>query len=152
MSKQKNMTGQIATLKKVMHYLKHYIPILILSVVLLLAALVFLLTIVTLNRRISAIQRAGIQVASLLISRESRAVYINDMEFQLTEAALAGEGVMLGIHNLVRGHLARGALVFAHPAQITSGRSNFMRINPVARQRPIVARFAEHLLRDLRGH
>lgn len=34
MSKQKNMTGQIATLKKVMHYLKHYIPILILSVVL----------------------------------------------------------------------------------------------------------------------
>ena len=34
MSKQKNMTGQIATLKKVMHYLKHYIPILILTVVL----------------------------------------------------------------------------------------------------------------------
>ena len=34
MSKQKNMTGQIAILKKVMHYLKHYIPILILSVVL----------------------------------------------------------------------------------------------------------------------
>ena len=34
MSKQKNMTGQIATLKKVMHYLKHYILILILSVVL----------------------------------------------------------------------------------------------------------------------
>ena len=34
MSKQKNMTGQIATLKKVMHYLKNYIPILILSVVL----------------------------------------------------------------------------------------------------------------------
>ena len=34
MSKQRNMTGQIATLKKVMHYLKHYIPILILSVVL----------------------------------------------------------------------------------------------------------------------
>ena len=34
MSKQKNMTGQIATLKKVMHYLKHYIPILILSIVL----------------------------------------------------------------------------------------------------------------------
>jgi DNA-binding winged helix-turn-helix (wHTH) protein len=62
--------------------------LLLFSTALLLAALVFLLTIVTLNRRISAIQRAGIQVASLLISRESRAVYINDMEFQLTEAAL----------------------------------------------------------------
>lgn len=55
---------------------------------LLLAALVFLVTIIALNRRISAIQRSGIQVATLLISRESRAVYINDMEFALTEAAL----------------------------------------------------------------
>lgn len=58
------------------------------STALLLAALVFLVTIIALNRRISAIQRSGIQVASLLISREGRAVYINDMEFSLTEAAL----------------------------------------------------------------
>lgn len=58
------------------------------STALLLAALVFLVTIIALNRRISAIQRAGIQVSSMLISREARAVYINDMEFQLTEAAI----------------------------------------------------------------
>jgi DNA-binding winged helix-turn-helix (wHTH) protein len=58
------------------------------STALLLAALVFLVTIIALNRRMSAIQRAGIQVASMLISREARAVYINDMEFQLTEAAI----------------------------------------------------------------
>ncbi len=70
----------------------------------------------------------------------------------LTDACLAGEGVMLGIQNLVRGHLHSGALVCAHPAQIASGRSNFMKINPAARQRPLVARFADHLLRDLRGH
>ncbi len=62
--------------------------LLVFSTALLLAALVFLVTIITLNRRMSAIQRSGIQVASLLISREARAVYINDMEFQLTEAAL----------------------------------------------------------------
>jgi DNA-binding winged helix-turn-helix (wHTH) protein len=62
--------------------------LLIFATALLLAALVFLVTIVALNRRISAIQRSGIQVASLLISREGRAVYINDMEFALTEAAL----------------------------------------------------------------
>ncbi|PLL14662.1 hypothetical protein C0V75_04410 [Tabrizicola sp. TH137] len=62
--------------------------LLVFSTALLLAALVFLVTIIALNRRISAIQRSGIQVASLLISREGRAVYINDMEFQLTEAAL----------------------------------------------------------------
>ena len=62
--------------------------LLVFSTALLLAALVFLVMIVALNRRLSAVQRAGIQVASLMISRESRAVYINDMEFSLTEAAL----------------------------------------------------------------
>ena len=62
--------------------------LLLFSTAMLIAALVFLVMIVALNRRISAIQRAGIQVASLMISREARAVYINDMEFQLTEAAL----------------------------------------------------------------
>jgi DNA-binding winged helix-turn-helix (wHTH) protein len=58
------------------------------STALLLAALVFLVTIITLNRRMSAIQRSGIQVSSLMINREGRSVYINDMEFQLTEAAI----------------------------------------------------------------
>jgi DNA-binding winged helix-turn-helix (wHTH) protein len=62
--------------------------LLIFATALMVAALVFLVTIIALNRRISAIQRSGIQVASLLISRESRAVYINDMEFALTEAAI----------------------------------------------------------------
>ena len=62
--------------------------LLVFSTALMVAALVFLVTIIALNRRISAIQRSGIQVASLLISREARAVYINDMEFALTEAAI----------------------------------------------------------------
>lgn len=62
--------------------------LLVFASALLVAALVFLVTIITLNRRISVIQRSGIQVASLLISRETRAVYINDMEFALTEAAI----------------------------------------------------------------
>jgi DNA-binding winged helix-turn-helix (wHTH) protein len=62
--------------------------LLVFATALLVATLVFLVTIIALNRRISAIQRSGIQVASLLISREGRAVYINDLEFALTEAAL----------------------------------------------------------------
>ncbi|MEO8241557.1 MAG: helix-turn-helix domain-containing protein [bacterium] len=62
--------------------------LLVFSTALLIATLVFLVTIIMLNRRISAIQRSGIQVASMLISREGRAVYINDLEFALTEAAL----------------------------------------------------------------
>ena len=62
--------------------------LLVFSTALLLACLVFLVTIVTLNRRISAIQRSGIEVSSMLISREALAVYINDLEFKLTEASL----------------------------------------------------------------
>jgi DNA-binding winged helix-turn-helix (wHTH) protein len=62
--------------------------LLLFSTALLVSSLVFLVMIIALNRRISAIQRSGIQVASLMISREARAVYINDLEFQLTEAAL----------------------------------------------------------------
>jgi DNA-binding winged helix-turn-helix (wHTH) protein len=58
------------------------------STALLIATLVFLVTIITLNRRISAIQKSGIQVARMVTSREARAVFINDLEFQLPEAAL----------------------------------------------------------------
>lgn len=62
--------------------------LLVFSSGILIAALVFLVMIIVLNRRISAIQRSGIQVSSLMISREARAVYINDLEFTLTEAAI----------------------------------------------------------------
>jgi len=55
---------------------------------LLVAALVFVLTIIALNRRMGEIERAGIQVNSLIISRADRTVYLNNMEFALTEAAI----------------------------------------------------------------
>ena len=62
--------------------------LLVFATALLVAALVFLVTILALNRRIGEIERAGIQVSSLLISREERTVYLNNMEFTLTEAAI----------------------------------------------------------------
>lgn len=55
---------------------------------LLVASLVFVVTIVLLNRRIAAIERQGIQVASLAINREEKIVTLNDMEFSLTGAAI----------------------------------------------------------------
>lgn len=55
---------------------------------LLVASLVFLITIVVLNRRMGEIERAGIQINSLIISRADRTVYLNNMEFSLTEAAI----------------------------------------------------------------
>ena len=55
---------------------------------LLVASLVFVVTIVLLNRRIGAIERQGIQVSSLAINREEKIVMLNDMEFSLTGAAI----------------------------------------------------------------
>jgi DNA-binding winged helix-turn-helix (wHTH) protein len=55
---------------------------------LLIASLVFLLTIVALNKRMGEIERQGITVNSLLISRDQNTVYINNFEFKLTEAAI----------------------------------------------------------------
>jgi DNA-binding response OmpR family regulator len=52
------------------------------------ACLVFLVTIVTLNRRMGEIERSGIQVSSLVLSREERVVLLNNMEFKLTDAAM----------------------------------------------------------------
>jgi DNA-binding winged helix-turn-helix (wHTH) protein len=54
----------------------------------LIAALVFLVALVTMNRRMAQIERAGIQVSSLLISRDENTVYLNNMGFKLTGAAM----------------------------------------------------------------
>ncbi len=91
--------------------------LLVFATALLIASLVFLVTIVALNRRISAIQRAGIQVSSMLISREARAVYINDMEFQLTEAALETLAV------LAEARMDDEVLTGAQIEAVVSGRS-----------------------------
>jgi DNA-binding winged helix-turn-helix (wHTH) protein len=62
--------------------------LLVFATAMLIAAVVFLVTIIALNRRMSEIERAGIQVSSLLISREENSVWLNSMEFKLTEAAI----------------------------------------------------------------
>jgi len=62
--------------------------LLVFAAALLVAALVFLVMIAALNRRIGEIQRAGIEVRSLLVSRGENAVVLNDMSFTLTPAAI----------------------------------------------------------------
>ncbi|PIB23109.1 histidine kinase [Amylibacter kogurei] len=61
--------------------------LLVLASALLLAALYFLLNNYGLARRVSEIERSGIMINSLIINREEQVVYINNMEFELTEAA-----------------------------------------------------------------
>lgn len=55
---------------------------------LLVASLVFLLTILGLNKRMLEIDKQGIQISSLMISRAENTVYLNNMEFKLTGAAI----------------------------------------------------------------
>ncbi|WP_076486227.1 MULTISPECIES: winged helix-turn-helix domain-containing protein [Rhodobacter] len=62
--------------------------LLVFATVLMVAALVLLVTIASLNRRMSAIQRTGIEVQSLRILRAENAVMLNDMAFTLTPAAI----------------------------------------------------------------
>jgi DNA-binding winged helix-turn-helix (wHTH) protein len=62
--------------------------LLVFATALLVAALVFLVMLVTLNRRMAQIERTGIQVNSLLISREENTVYLNNLDFKLTAAAM----------------------------------------------------------------
>ncbi len=62
--------------------------LLIFATALLTASLVFLVMLIVLNRRMAQIERSGIQVSSLLISREEKMVYLNNMGFKLTDAAM----------------------------------------------------------------
>jgi DNA-binding winged helix-turn-helix (wHTH) protein len=62
--------------------------LLLFATALLIAALVFLVMIVALNKRMGEVERQGIQVSSLLISRSENAVLLNNMEFKLTAAAI----------------------------------------------------------------
>jgi DNA-binding winged helix-turn-helix (wHTH) protein len=62
--------------------------LLVFSTALLVAALVFLVILITLNRRMAEIERSGIEVNSLLISRDEKTVYLNNHGFKLTDAAM----------------------------------------------------------------
>ena len=62
--------------------------LLVFATALLIAAVTFLVMLVTLNRRMARIERKGIEVNSLLISRDQNTVLLNDFEFKLTDAAI----------------------------------------------------------------
>lgn len=68
--------------------------LLVFSAAILVAALVFLVNIAGMNRRMGEVERAGIQINSLIISRDELVVYINNMEFSLTEAAFEALAVL----------------------------------------------------------
>jgi DNA-binding winged helix-turn-helix (wHTH) protein len=62
--------------------------LLVFATAMLIAAVAFLVMLIVLNRRMGQIERHGIEVNSLLISRDQNTVYLNNFEFKLTEAAI----------------------------------------------------------------
>ncbi|MBI1417034.1 MAG: hypothetical protein GC146_07420 [Limimaricola sp.] len=62
--------------------------LLVFATALLIAAVAFLVMLVALNRRMGQIERKGIEVNSLIISRDQKSVYLNNFEFRLTDAAI----------------------------------------------------------------
>ena len=91
--------------------------LLVFSTALLIAALTFLVMLTLLNRRMAQIERSGIQVSSLLISRAEKAVYLNNMGFKLTDAALETLSVLAEAR--MDGDILTGAEIEA----IVSGRN-----------------------------
>ena len=62
--------------------------LLVFATALLIAAVAFLVMLIGLNRRLGQIERKGIEVNSLRISRDEKAVWLNNFEFKLTPAAI----------------------------------------------------------------
>jgi DNA-binding winged helix-turn-helix (wHTH) protein len=62
--------------------------LLVFATALLIASVMFLVMLIAMNRRMGKIERKGIEVNSLLISRDQNMVYLNDFEFKLTDAAI----------------------------------------------------------------
>jgi DNA-binding winged helix-turn-helix (wHTH) protein len=66
----------------------------IFAMALLISTVVFVLLIVALNKRLSEIERTGINIKSVIINRDENLVYINDLEFNLTEALFEAISVL----------------------------------------------------------
>lgn len=62
--------------------------LLVFATAMMIAAVAFLVMLVAMNRRMGQIEKKGIEVNSLLISRDQNTVYLNNFEFKLTEAAI----------------------------------------------------------------
>lgn len=62
--------------------------LLVLASALLLSAFYFLFTNYGLSQRLDTYQKQGIHITSLIVSRDERVVYINNMEFELTESIM----------------------------------------------------------------
>ncbi|MDQ2094418.1 winged helix-turn-helix domain-containing protein [Rhodalgimonas zhirmunskyi] len=85
--------------------------LMIFATALLIAALVFLVMLTVLSRRMAQIERAGMQINSLVINREENAVYLNDFALDLSPAVMETMSVLAEAR--MDGDVVSGALIEA---------------------------------------
>lgn len=66
----------------------------------------------------------------------------------LVNAAMNGEGIILGWHHLVRAHLQSGALCRLFDAPLRVDRGNYLKTNKASMDKPYVQEFINLMLRD----
>jgi len=91
--------------------------LMVFATALLIALLVFIVLLVGMSRRLQQIERAGIEVNSLLIAREENTVYVNDLAYKLTDAAMETMSV------LAEARMDDDVLTGAQIEAVISGRS-----------------------------
>ena len=64
----------------------------------------------------------------------------------LVDAAIAGEGVILGWQHMVSNHIENGQLCVANTRSLRVERGNFLRVNPTTRGSPTVLRFLTFIM------
>ena len=64
------------------------------SLTLFLTIIVFIILITTLNKKLTQVERAGININSIIINREENLVYINDLEFNLAASLFEALAVL----------------------------------------------------------
>lgn len=67
----------------------------------------------------------------------------------LVEAAIAGEGIILGWRHLVRSQVADGKLVVLFRSPLRVDRGNYLKVNKASLDKPYVQEFVEFILSDV---
>ena len=91
--------------------------LLVFSTALLITALVFIVMLLGMARRLRQIERTGMEINALLVARDENTVYLNDHGFKLTEAAMETMSV------LAEARLDEEVLTGAQIEAVISGRA-----------------------------
>lgn len=89
--------------------------------------------------------------ASGVATQPSPPTMVSNSYSLLVEAALAGEGIVLGWRHLVATHVAEGRLGVAFEAPLRIERGNYLKVNRASLDKPHVREFVDFVLAEVAG-